>query len=82
MRCPKCNCGHARATHTYKVGPYRGIFYTRRRRICRLCQHAYYTQEVSEEDLRKNPPPDNPFIDPPSPEKTPEPPPDVNPFEE
>lgn len=82
MRCPKCNCAHARATNTYKVGPYRGVYYTRRRRVCRNCNYAYMTQEVSEDDLKKNPPANNPFIDPP-PEKTPdiqEPPP--NPFEE
>lgn len=66
MRCSQCGCAHARATHTYKVGPYRGVYYTRRRRVCRSCGHTYYTQEVSEDDLKKNPPPDNPFIDPPT----------------
>ena len=55
MRCPICNCGHSTAvTNTYSDTEfmYKGkrIKITKRRRMCRNCQHVFSTFEKNIED--------------------------------
>lgn len=78
IRCPSCNCGHNRVTHTKPptVITIRGkkIEHIRRRRVCRACGYGWWTTERNEEDailteeaplnLETPPPPEkgNPFL--------------------
>jgi transcriptional regulator NrdR family protein len=73
VRCPSCNCGHCPAVKTMEsIVRFRGRRkkMVRRRRVCRHCEHAFYSREFIEDDdelpplppTELGPMPDNPFI--------------------
>lgn len=53
-RCPQCNCGDLRVTHTrHTTIKWAGVTKTRlkRRRVCRYCHYIFNTIELSEEEV-------------------------------